>query len=85
MEAGHKPVKVAAKVTQKKEDTFEKQTNQRLMEKHLLNLALEEIDGRPPWRYSSGYHHSAAPDLTNSICTIGGAQYTVRYNDNIAK
>ena len=43
MEAGHKPVKVAAKVTQKKEDTFEKQTNQRLMEKHLLNLALEEI------------------------------------------
>ena len=85
MEAGHKPVKVAAKVTQKKEDTFEKQTNQRLMEKHLLNLALEEIDGRPPWRYSSGYHHSAPPESTNSTCTIGGAQYTVRYNDNIAK
>ena len=85
MEAGHKPVKVAAKVTQKKEDTFEKQTNQRLMEKHMLNLALEEIEGRPPWSYASGYRHLRSPELQQPSSTIGGAQYMVQYNDNVAK
>ena len=82
----HKPVKVAAKVTQKKEDTFEKQTNQQLMEKHMLNLALEEIEGRPPWSYASGYRHLGSPGLQQPSSTIGGAQYSmVQYNDNIAK
>jgi len=85
MEAGHKPVKVAAKVTQKKEDTFEKQTNQRLMEKHMLNLALEEIEGRPLWSYASGYRHLRSPELQQPSSTIGGAQYMVQYNDNVAK
>ena len=37
MESGHKPTKKAAKVTQKQEDTFEKQTSARLLvETHVL-------------------------------------------------
>ena len=55
MESGHKPTKKAAKVTQKQEDTFEKQTSARLLETHVLELAVQELTGRPLWKYRLGY------------------------------
>jgi hypothetical protein len=58
MEAGHKPVKVAAKLTQKKEETFDEQTGKRLGETHLIDMALEEIQGRKLWNYDLGHQHS---------------------------
>ena len=65
-ESGHKSTKKAAKLTQKKEETFTKQDNIRLQEEHLLQLALyEEIHGRPVWNYSNGHQYpvEVAPNL----------------------
>jgi predicted DNA-binding protein (UPF0251 family) len=51
-ETGHKPIKVAAKLTQKKEETFDEQTGIRLNETHLLDLAEEEMEVRKTfWNY----------------------------------
>ena len=50
-ESGHKPTKVAARLTQKKEETFDQQTAKRLEEVHLLELAELEMAGRPLWNY----------------------------------
>jgi hypothetical protein len=41
--AGHKPMKKAAKVTQKCKDLFDEQVGQRMAEVHALNLAHEEM------------------------------------------
>ena len=47
-EEGHKPIKTAARLTQKKKDTFDEQTAIRLKEMHLLKLAEQEIMSRHP-------------------------------------
>lgn len=51
-ESMHKPSKKASKMTQKAADTFNFQTAQRLVEFHLLDLAMEEIEkGKKMWEY----------------------------------
>lgn len=51
-EAGHKPSKSAAKLTQKNKDTFDQQVSTRLAEKLGIDLAMHEIGtGRTYWRY----------------------------------
>jgi hypothetical protein len=55
-ESGHKDSKTAAKLTQRNKKTFEIQTATRLQEMHLLDLAMEEIKGRPLWDYFEGHH-----------------------------
>ena len=50
-EAGHKKTKKAALLTQKKECSFDAQTSMRLQEVALLDLAKEELEGRPLWDY----------------------------------
>ena len=54
-EGHHKKTKVAAKLTQKNITTFETQTDRRLEEMHLLDLALHEVAGRPLWDYFDGF------------------------------
>ena len=54
-ESHHKTTKVAAKLTQKDIKNFEKQTSMRLDDLHVLNLAMQELLGRPLWHYYSGY------------------------------
>ena len=54
-ESGHKPTKTAAKLTQKCEETFDKQTSERLEEVNLLSMAMAELDGRPLWNYPHGF------------------------------
>ena len=44
-EEGHKPVKTAARLTQKNEETFDVQTATRLEKMHLLRLAKQEFEG----------------------------------------
>jgi hypothetical protein len=55
-ESHHKTTKVAAKMTKKDIQHFEKSTALRLWEFHLVVLALEEIEGRPLWEYWDGYY-----------------------------
>jgi len=89
MEAEHKPTKRAAKVTQKNEETFDEQTSQRLLETHLLELASEEMQGRPLWNYRRGYSHDSSNaldiDIVSDPPVIAGAQYIVEYSDRTSK
>jgi hypothetical protein len=48
-ESGHKKTKTAARLTQKNEETFDLQTAICLEEVHLLEIALQELDGKPVW------------------------------------
>ena len=61
-ESGHKVTKVAAKLTQKKASVFEIQTATRLAEFFLIELAMEELDGRPLWDYFNGFEHPPEPN-----------------------
>ena len=74
-ESGHKGTKKAAKLTQKKEETFDEQVNIRLQEEHLLQLADEEIHGRPVWNYAKGHQYpvEVAPNL--GVPRLGGAAF----------
>jgi len=50
-ESGHKPTKAAARTTQKNEKTFDIQTATRITEHHVLDMAIQELDGCKLWRY----------------------------------
>jgi len=56
-ESHHKTTKIAAKLTQKDATTFEKQTSDRMDDFHVLDLAIQELEGRPLWQYYDGYIH----------------------------
>ena len=81
-ESGHKPTKTAAKLTQKNKKTFEIQTATRLQEMHLLELALEEMNGRPLWDYFHGFEHDDEMEAElEATPHIGGAKYRI-FTDN---
>ena len=81
-ESGHKPTKTAAKLTQKNKKTFEIQTATRLEEMHLLDLALEEIKGRPLWDYFKGFEHDEQMETESKASShIGGSKYRF-FTDN---
>jgi hypothetical protein len=75
-ESHHKTTKVAAKLTQKDIKTFEKQTSNRLDEFHVLDLAMEEVDGRPLWEYFSGWDRDE-PEPPVEKTKTGGMQIEV--------
>ena len=81
-ESGHKPTKRAAKLTQKNKATFEIQTATRLEEMHLLDLALEEIEGRPLWDYFNGFENYGQLETElKANAHIGGTKFRC-YTDN---
>ena len=61
-ESAHKCGKAAAKLTQKNKEEFDRQTNQRSMEKHSLDLAIEELSGNRLWN-----HWKSKPDLVQLV------------------
>jgi hypothetical protein len=86
-ESHHKTTKVAAKLTQKDVRTFEKQVSDRLDDFHVLDLALQELEGRPLWQYSLGHYHEeilqeenidSSQDVINNT---GGMRFHV-FEDN---
>jgi hypothetical protein len=78
-ESGHKPTKTAAKLTQRNKATFDIQTATRLDEMHLLDLAMEEMEGRPVWNYYHGSQHTVpiVGKKEDAPPTIGGSQYRI--------
>lgn len=83
-ESGHKVTKVAAKLTQKRMETFDLQTCKRTDDFFIIELAEEEIQGRPLWDYFEGYPHSKKPSnpkLKAATITVTGSDFRVYYND----
>jgi len=81
-ERGHKPTKTAAKLTQKTQETFDEQTNERLREVHLLELAEQELKGNYVWKY-----FKKSPDeeqITQNLekTCIGGSKIITFFDDN---
>ncbi|MGL5917738.1 MAG: hypothetical protein ACRCYM_00635, partial [Cetobacterium sp.] len=78
-ESHHKTTKVAAKLTQKDIKSFEKQTSNRCDDFHVLDLAMQEIEGRPLWHYFNGYEHRKQA-VKPRFNTTGGMKMVV-YED----
>ena len=74
-EQHHDTTKTSAKLTQKKKDTFDQSTAQRLQEMDLLEMAKQEYEGRPLWSYHEGYHHEVQKEAPEKPPVTGGAAY----------
>lgn len=74
-ERGHKPTKTAAKLTQRSQQTFDKQTCRRLREALLLDLAMEEIRGKPLWKYGCHTEDMLQPPPNHEEPYLGGPSY----------
>jgi len=74
-ESGHKKTKRAAKLTQKREETFDEQVDIRLQEEHLLEMASEEMNGRKLWNYREGHQHPEEAPPKEELPCLGGAKY----------
>ena len=69
-ESHHKLTKIAAKLTQKDIRFFEQQTAQRLLEFLILDLALEELNGRSVWDYFVGYDNPRQQKNVETVRTL---------------
>ena len=54
-ERHHKPDKKSAKGTRKRPKTFDLETAERVDERRVLEIAMEELKGRPKWDYFVGF------------------------------
>ena len=71
-EVHHGASKIAAKLTQKKKETFDAQTAQRLDEVSLLEQAKEEMEGRQVWHYLEGHTHGVETEAAEGNEMSGG-------------
>ena len=72
-ESGHKATKTAAKTTQRNQETFDLQTADCLLEYRVVDMAMEELKGRPVWNYFDGFSHPIVPEKLQTPCTGGSA------------
>ena len=74
-ESGHKVTKVAAKLTQRNEETFDEQTSIRLEEVHLLDMAKAELEGKFIGDYLDKTRNPPAQNTEKEETTVGGSEY----------
>lgn len=71
-ESHHKPDKKSAKRTQRRPKNFTIQVANKIEDRRVIEMGIEELQGRPRWKYYSGYEHpklksapeSASPSLS---------------------
>ena len=81
-ESGHKPTKHAAKLTQRNEETFVQQTDERLSEFLVIDMAIAELSGRFVWDYYAPYRE--VPKIPKpDVITTGGAHIKVFYSEKL--
>ena len=73
--SGHKVTKVAAKLTQRNEETFDEQTSIRLEEVHLLDMAKAELEGKFIGDYLDKGRIPPAQNKESEETTVGGSEY----------
>jgi len=85
-ESGHKATKTAAKLTQRRAETFDEQVGKRLLEVHMLDLAIEEIQGkRPLWCFLGGYQYPRQDDdmsAEEDDPHLGGQSFEVQVDED---
>ena len=69
-ESGHKLTKTVAMLTQKGSTPLTK------LETHLLSLVMEEMAGRPLWKYIEGYDYMPVVNCRTDGTTTTGANFT---------
>ena len=91
-ESGHKATKTAAKLTQRNENTFDKQVKIHLEEVHLISLALHKIEGK-----FTSYFEQVGCETEQVGCEaveftqkkrkapLGGAVYKVHFDEEDEK
>ena len=79
-ESGHKSEGKAASLTQKCKETFDIQTAIRLLEKFLLELAEQEMEGKVMWNYFIKTNQQVAKAPENDAKIITGATITAKQN-----
>ena len=83
-ESHHKLSKIAALLTQKKQEVFDYQVSCRTEEMQLLAYAEEEMQGRPLWEYWDGHKHAAAvTELADPEASTGGATFLVHFDEEV--
>jgi hypothetical protein len=80
-ESGHKSTKVAARLTQRNETTFDKQTAIRLEEVYLLEMATQEFQGYPIWKYGQHPPRHGQNAQIPGVVPIGGSEITIAFDD----
>ena len=81
-ESGHKPAKTAAKLTQKRKDTFDKQVSERLTEVQVLDFAMAEImHHRPVWTYFDPKDSPQRETKSRPNSQIYGTKYVAGYDE----
>jgi hypothetical protein len=84
-ESHHKTTKVAARLTQKDIQTFEKQTSNRMDDFHVLDLAMEELAGRPLWEYFRGFGHDVIDQEAKRPKTKTGGMTVNVFKDEVTR
>ena len=79
-EEHHKKPKAAGKLTQRKKETFNQQSATRSDEEQLLQLAHQEMNGRPLWKHTQGFHHDGQGAPVHGQRDAGGASYKVCFS-----
>ena len=81
-ERGHKVTKTAAKLTQKNIEFFDKHTNSRLLELHVLELAEQEMLGNALWNYGEDPTDEGAKEKDSDKTELGGDRIMFFFDAN---
>ena len=80
-ESGHKLTKVAAKLTQRNEETFDEQTSIRLEEVHLLEMANAELEGDYMTDCLFGRPKKQEVAEKHAKPTVGGSEHYIIFDN----
>jgi hypothetical protein len=72
-ESHHKPDKKSAKRTQRRPKNFTIQVANKIEDRRVIEMGIEELQGRPRWKYYSGYEHpklKSAPESASPLLRV---------------
>ena len=78
-ESGHKRDKRCAKRTQRRPATFDMQTATQISDLDYLDLAMEDVNGRPLWDYYTGYAEDIEQEKVHNGPSLGGTSAECYY------
>ena len=77
-ESHHKGDKRCARRTQRRPQKFDMQCAVRIQDMAVIELAMEDLKGRPPWKYYDGYDHTEEEAVLPVEGTLTGTKVVVK-------